>query len=135
MAKIYGKHIANYSWVNGVNSGLVNRKLEIYETKTGLKGFLWLTEFKGWRSAPHRPIFETGIIPFRFDETIKDCMGRLLDMVKRNNTYLKHDPILETPVGHNYGTFKSNIETINWDEVPFPDWEKFPEKFLANNKK
>ena len=48
--KIYGKLIATYQKnSDGSKSGLMNRTLEIYELKSGLKGVLWSSSSKGWK--------------------------------------------------------------------------------------
>ena len=48
--KIYGKLIATYQKnSDGIKGGLMNRTLEIYEMKTGLKGVLWCSSSKGWK--------------------------------------------------------------------------------------
>ena len=48
--KIYGKLIATYQKnFDGSKSGLMNRTLEIYELKSGLKGVLWSSSSKGWK--------------------------------------------------------------------------------------
>lgn len=48
--KIYGKLIATYHKnSDGSNSGLMNRTLEIYEIKSGLKGVLWRSSYRGWK--------------------------------------------------------------------------------------
>ena len=48
--KIYGKLIATYQKnSDGSKSGLMNRTLEIYELKSGLKGVLWSSTSKGWK--------------------------------------------------------------------------------------
>ena len=46
--KIYGKLIATYQKnSDGSKVGLMNRTLEIYELKSGLKGVLWCSSSKG----------------------------------------------------------------------------------------
>ena len=48
--KIYDKLIDTYQKKsNGSKSGLMNRTLEIYELKSGLKGVLWSSTSKGWK--------------------------------------------------------------------------------------
>ena len=48
--KIYGKLIATYQKnSDSIKGGLMNRTLEIYEMKTGLKGVLWCSSSKGWK--------------------------------------------------------------------------------------
>ena len=48
--KIYGKLIATYQKnSDGSKSGFMNRTLEIYELKSGLKGVLWFSSSKGWK--------------------------------------------------------------------------------------
>ena len=48
--KIYGKLIATYQKnSDGIKGGLMNRTLEIYELKSGLKGALWCSSHKGWK--------------------------------------------------------------------------------------
>ena len=49
--KIYGKLIATYQKnSDGSKGGLMNRTLEIYELKSGLKGVLWCSSSKGWKN-------------------------------------------------------------------------------------
>ena len=46
--RIYGKLVATYR--KSSNGGAVmNRTLEVYETKRGLKGVLWASPYKGWK--------------------------------------------------------------------------------------
>lgn len=48
--KIYGNLIATYQKnSNGTKGGIMNRTLEIYELKSGLKGVLWSSSYKGWK--------------------------------------------------------------------------------------
>ncbi len=46
--RIYGKLVATFH--KSSNGGaLLNRTLEVYETKSGLKGILWATPYKRWK--------------------------------------------------------------------------------------
>lgn len=54
--KVYGKLIASFHKSTGKMPGLIDRTLEIYETKTGLKACIWNCSFKGWKGTWHRPI-------------------------------------------------------------------------------
>jgi len=56
MKKIYGKKIAAFGKCTGNKGGLVDRTLEIYETKRGLKGVLWDSGFMHWKSGDAEPI-------------------------------------------------------------------------------
>lgn len=48
--KIYGKHIATFRKNhNNANTGLMDRTLEVYELKSGLKGVLFDSSTIGWR--------------------------------------------------------------------------------------
>jgi hypothetical protein len=63
---MYGKLIAKFGKTTGPNgTGLVNRVLEIYEIKTGLKGVLWDSSFIGWKSKPNEPI---SVAKFRYKD-------------------------------------------------------------------
>lgn len=59
--KIYGKLIGTYGkHANGYHEkaegGIIDLTLEIYETKTGLKGVLWQSRYKGWKENKHNII-------------------------------------------------------------------------------
>lgn len=47
--KIYGKLIETYGKNSKSKGGIIDKTLEIYETKTGLKGVLWSSKYKGWK--------------------------------------------------------------------------------------
>ena len=73
--KIYGKLIARARKnSNGSLCGLMDRTLEIYEIKTGLKGVLFESSEKGWKkkeniiSSAHFKIEEGDATPYRVCE-------------------------------------------------------------------
>lgn len=93
--KIYGKHVYNYKWCNG--SALVDRTLEIYKTKTSLKGVLWNSGVKGWREEPHKPIGE-----FKYDLSV----GEHNALVMIATHFDVPESATKEKVYHNYGTIK-----------------------------
>ena len=64
--KIYGKLITTYQKnSDGSQSGLMNRTLEIYELKSGLKGVLWCSSTKGWKDDVNNII---SVAKFNYDD-------------------------------------------------------------------
>lgn len=96
----YGKHIANYHWTVG-EGAIVNRCLEIFEVKTGVKGLLWNAGRHGWRDEQYVPIHRSMIWPRMNSETTEDVVRRMCKYYE-----VPSDARVENPPLHNYGTIK-----------------------------
>jgi len=103
--KEYGRHIANYKYVETPNGGIVHRVLEIYQTKTGIKGLLWRTTTKGWREEPNVPIWKSMNFPIMNYEPIEDTIKRLVEFAEEK--FNLENRSNDTEVFHNYGTWKN----------------------------
>ena len=70
MAKsIYGELIHTFNKESGKKPGLLDRTLEIYRLKKGLKGVLWNSGFMHWKSGGAKPL---DVVKFRGAEATVD---------------------------------------------------------------